>query len=273
MKMNFPIDYHDRKPLGKTGEKTSAIGLGTWAIRDYSIAEKVFIKAIEDGIDLIDTAEMYDSGNAELFVGKVIKKVGRDNIFVITKLLPSRFRTEDLAKKAAKNSLKRLELKYSDLILIHWPDYSVSIEKQVKNLEVLVDQGLTRYIGVSNFSKKELEEALWSLKRHEITVDQVRYSVLHKNIEKELLPYVLNVGITIEAYTPIEKGKVSNIPEVQKLSKKYNKPPIAVALNYIISRPMVVAIVKTERLDHLFDIEATLGWRLSEKDIDLLSSI
>ena len=271
--LTFLMDYRDRKPLGRTKETTSAIGLGTWAIRSYLNAEKVFIKAIEDGIDLIDTAEIYDSGNAEMFVGKIIRLVGRDNIFIVTKLLPSRFRSEELVEKAAKGSLERLGVRYSDLILIHWPDHSVSIETQVKNLEKLIEKGFTRYIGVSNFSKEELEEALWALKKHDIVVDQVKYSVINKDVEKDLLPFALNSGIAIQAYTPIERGRVRYVLEVQELAKKYDKSPIAIALNYLISRPMVIAIVKTEKLEHLNEIEEALGWRLKEEDLELLSKI
>ncbi len=271
--LTFPIDYRDRKPLGKTKETTSAIGLGTWAIRSYLNAEKAFLKAIEDGIDLIDTAEMYDTGNAEVFVGKVIKLVGRDNVFVVTKLLPSRFRSEETVEKAARSSLERLGIKYADLILIHWPDYSTPIKTQVRNLERLIEKGFTRYIGVSNFSKEELEEALWALKKYDIVADQVKYSVINKDVEKDLLPFALNVGVTIQAYTPIERGQVKHVAKIQELSKKYDRPPVAIALNYLISRPMVVAIVKTENLEHLKEIEEALGWRLKEEDLELLSRI
>jgi diketogulonate reductase-like aldo/keto reductase len=269
----FPIDYSDRKPVGNTGETTSAIGLGTWAIRDYSEAKRTFIRAIEEGIDLIDTAEIYDSGNAEVFVGEVAKEVGRDNLFIITKLPPSRFFSEEMALKAARASLRRLNMRYVDLILIHWPDYSVPIERLIRNLERLAEEGLTRYIGVSNFSKREVEEARWALKKYEIVADQVRYSVLYKEVEKDLLPYAIRSRITIQAYTPLERGRVKDVDLVRRIASKYEKSPVAVALNYLISKPMVVAIVKTERLDHLMEIREALGWRLSEEDIKTLAEL
>ncbi len=271
--MDFQIDYSDRKPLGKSKETTSAIGLGTWAIRNYRIAKEVFVEAVRDGIDLIDTAEIYDSGRAERFVGDVVKEVGRDNVFIVTKLPPSRFISEEEALRAAHASLQRLGVRYADLVLIHWPGTSISVEVQARNLEKIAEEGLTRYIGVSNFSKEEIERTLWALRKHEIVVDQVHYSVIYRDVEKALLPYAIKEGITIQAYTPIEKGRVVYIDPIEKLADKYGKPPVAIALNYLISRPRVVAIVKTENFDHLKEIEEALGWRMKKEDIDFLSRI
>jgi len=267
------IDRMDRKPLGKTGETTSAIGLGTWAIRDYLSALRVFVRAIEEGIDLIDTAEMYDAGRAEEFVGKVVREVGRDNVFITTKLLPSHALSPDRAVKAAKASLKRLGVREVDLVLLHWPDPSTPISLQVRSIEEVAREGLARYIGVSNFTMRELEEALWSLRSHEIVVNQVHYSLLERGVERDLLPYAQRVGITIQAYTPLERGRVLRVPLVRRLAEKYEKPPAAIALNYLISRPRVVAIVKTEKMDHLNEILQALGWRLNAEDLMELSRL
>ena len=269
----FPVDHSDFKPLGGTGEKLSAIGLGTWAIRDYDKAYDVFIEAFSSGINNIDTAEMYDDGEAERFVGRVVSAVGRDRVFITTKLLPHRFRDRDTAVKAARLSIKRLNINYVDLLLIHWPDPSTPIERQVKSLEAIVEEGLTRYIGVSNFTVKELERAVWALKKYEIVANQVHYSVLSKGIEQDLLPYAIKTGITIQAYTPLEKGRVTQVRAIRTLAEKYGKPPAAVALNYVISRPNVVAIVKTESREHLMEILSALGWRLREQDIEELEKI
>jgi len=108
----FPIDYADRKPLGKSGEKILAIGIGTWAIRDYSKAKEALIHAIELGLNMIDTAEMYDKGKAEELIGEVIRIVGRENVFITTKLLPEHFSNVDNALKAAQASLRRLGVEY-----------------------------------------------------------------------------------------------------------------------------------------------------------------
>ncbi len=266
----FPICYEDKKEIGKTGERVSAIGLGTWNIRDRSRAIDALVYAVENGIDNIDTAEMYGDGLAEEIVGEVVKRVGRDRVFVTTKLLPHRFRSRDLAEKAMRASLSRLGLSQVDLVLIHWPDSLVDIKSQIEALEYLAEKGYTRHIGVSNFEVSQLEEALVSTRKHEIVVDQVRYSVVYRQPEKRLIPYAVDHGITIQAYTPIERGSVSRLELLTRIGEKYGKTPVQVALNYVISRPRVIAIPKTEKKHRVEEFLGAMGWRLSPEDLELL---
>lgn len=263
----FPVDFNDKKPLGKSSEEVSAIGIGTWAIRNYCKAEEALIYAIELGLNMIDTAEMYDAGKAEELINKVIKKVGKENVFITTKLLPERFTNPDKAIKAAENSLRRLGLKTVDLILIHWPSKAIPIKRQISSLEAIANRGLTRYIGVSNFTTSELMEAVHYTRKYEIVVNQVKYSVLDRDIEHSLLPYAIKEGITIQAYTPLEKGYVARDERLIKIGKKYGKTAVQVALNFLISRPRVTAIPKTERKERVLEFKGSLGWRLSINDI------
>jgi diketogulonate reductase-like aldo/keto reductase len=267
------IDYSDRKEIGRTGEKVSAIGLGTWAIRDYERAYKVFMYALEHGIDNIDTAEMYGSGRAEEFVGRVVRDYGREQVFITTKMMPHHLVSREEVLRAGRRSLERLGVSYVDLFLIHWPNNTLSIEEQVRNFEVLVEEGVTRYIGVSNFTRYELERALEATRKTEIVVDQVHYSVLHREPEASLLPYAIEKHITIQAYTPLEKGSVADHPVLARIGMKYGKTPVQVALNYLIAHPRVIAIPKTEDLDHLKEILGSMDWRLNPEDLRLLSSI
>ncbi len=265
----FPIDFSDRKLLGRSGELVSAIGLGTWGIRDYRNAERALIHAIEVGLNLIDTAEMYGSGRAEELVGRVAKLVGGD-VFITTKLLPQHFTSRDSAIKAARMSLRRLGLESVDLILIHWPNPSVPISTQVKALEAIAAEGLCRYIGVSNFNLSELIEALSSTSKYDIVVDQVKYNVYHRVIERDLLPYAIREGIAIQAYTPLESGSVANDAKLASIGSKYGKTAVQVALNFLICRPYVVAIPKTEKVERVDEFRGALGWRLSESDVDYI---
>jgi diketogulonate reductase-like aldo/keto reductase len=269
----FPICYEDRKEIGATGEKVSAIGLGTWNIRSEERMFETLVYAVERGIDNFDTAEMYGDGSAEELVGRVVRHVGRDRVFITTKLLPHRFRSPELAEKAMKASLARLGLKTVDLVLIHWPDSIVSLEVQVRSLEHLAEKGYTRYIGVSNFDAYQLEEALRYTRKHEIVVDQVRYSVSYRYPENRLLPLSMEKRITIQAYTPIERGSLASSHVLARIAEKYGKTPIQIALNYLISRPRVIAIPKTERKERVDEFLGALGWRLSPEDIEYLESI
>ena len=268
--MRFPIDTNDRKPIGRSGETVSAIGLGTWAIRDYRMAEEVLAAAPSYGIDNIDTAEMYGSGAAEELVGRVIRRVGREAYFITTKMLPHHLRSRDEVLKAARASLRRLGLPYVDLFLIHWPEPTLPISTQVRNFEAVYEEGLARYIGVSNFSVREMRIAMESLKSAEIVANQVHYSILAKDVEHDLLREAIKEGVTIQAYTPLERGEVAEHPVVREVARKVGKTPIQVALNYLISRPRVVAIPKTERIEHLREIAGAMGWRLDEEDMKLL---
>lgn len=270
----FPLDYSDRKPIGKRGETVSAIGIGTWAIRDYSRAEEVLVKAVELGLDLIDTAEMYGWGRSEELVGRVVRRVGRDHIFITTKLLPDHFTDRSEAVRALRESLRRLGVSEVDLVLIHWPNRSISIADQIHVLEALADEGLARYIGVSNFDRGELEEAIYAARRYEIVVDQVKYSALDKWVEKSsLLGYAIKKNVLIQAYTPLEKGRVAENHRLREIGRKYGKTAVQVALNYLISRPQVIAIPKTENQEHLYEIKGSLGWRLKPEDIEIIEEM
>ncbi len=268
---SFPIDFTDRKPLGKTNESVPAIGIGTWGIRNYSNAERALKHALNVGLKLIDTAEIYDSGRAEELVGKVVKDYGEE-VFITTKLPPERFVSKDEAVKAARGCLRRLGLRTVDLILIHWPHGHLPISRQIKSLESLAEEGLCRYIGVSNFKTNELMTALESTSKYEIVVNQVKYSIYDRRIEVDLLPLCIREGITVQAYTPLEGGKVADDKTLTRIGSKYGKTAVQVALNFLISRPYVVAIPKTERVERVDEFKGVLGWRLSDRDIDFIES-
>lgn len=269
----FPVDYLDRKPLGSTGEFIPAIGIGTYGIRNEAKAIEALEHAVELGLNLIDTAEMYGSGRAEELVGKVAKHVGRSRIFIVTKLYPHRFKSQMESVRALRASLRRLDVSYVDLVLIHWPDETIPIEQQVKSLEALVDGGLTRYIGVSNFTVEQLKKALTSTAKHDIVVNQVKYSVIDRDAEKALLPFCIKNKVTLMAYTPLERGKVVYVKCLNDLALKYNKTPAQIALNFLIARPYVVAIPKTERRERVEEFKGALGWRLLNHDIKLLEQL
>ncbi len=266
----FPIDYSDRKPLGRTGESVSSIGMGTWGIRDEESAFKALVHAVALGLDLVDTAEMYGSGRAEELVGRVLREVGRESVFVTTKLYPHRFRDPERAVGAMEASLRRLGTSYADLVLIHWPDDLAPLRVQVRSLEAIADRGLARYVGVSNFDRRRLEEAVESTAKYEIVVNQVKYSVLDRSIEEDLLPACLRLGVAVMAYSPLERGAVLRSRPVREVASRCGRTPVQVALNFLVSRPMVVAIPKSERIEHVEEIRGALGWRLRPEELELL---
>lgn len=264
--MSEIFDLFDYKYIGS--DRVLAIGLGSHGISSYDKAFDAFIYAFTHGVNLVDTAEMYDGGRAEEFVGKLIKEVGRDSLFITTKMLPDRLDDRDKIVRAAEGSLRRLGINYVDLFLIHWPNERISIQQQVQNFEIIAEKGLTRYIGVSNFDLAQLRIALESTRKHQIVVNQVHYSVAGRlYVEKELLPYCIQNKVTIQAYTPLERGSIATNSVLMNIAKKYDKTPLQIALNYLISHKNVVAIPKSERVNHVKEILGALGWRLDLKDL------
>jgi diketogulonate reductase-like aldo/keto reductase len=277
----------ERKSLGKTGESVAAIGLGTWNMGgrespDYRDDERLIEAiryAVELGMNHIDTAEMYAAGHAEELVGEAVKQFSRDEVFIATKVWPSNLRYEDVIR-SCRRSLERLQLKYVDLYMVHWPNPRIPLQETMKAMEKLVKDGLVRYIGVSNFDVELLEEAMNALKREEIVANQVEYSLEAREVERELIPFCERNGITVTAYTPLGKGRIpaeaaSNKPRgkiLAEMAQRYGKTPVQIALNWVIWRPNVITIPKAARKEHLEENAGAAGWRLTEEDYKRLSA-
>ncbi|MHA1506430.1 MAG: aldo/keto reductase [Candidatus Asgardarchaeia archaeon] len=261
------------KELNKTGKKIPALGIGTWRMvggstPDYSQDDKAIEalrKAVSLGMWLIDTAEYYAAGHAEEIVGKAIEVFDRDEVFIVSKVWHTNLRYEDVIK-AAKRSLKRLKTDYIDLYLVHWPNPDIPLRETMKAMEKLVDDGMVLYIGVSNFDLSLMEEARSYLSHVDIVANQVKYSLLDRNVEKDVLPYCQKERITLMAYTPLEKGLLANDPFLSEIGKKYGKTAAQVALNWLISKDMVVAIPKAIKIEHIEENAGAMGWQLSEED-------
>ena len=265
----------DLKPLGNTNSKIPSIGLGTWKMGgsfrpdrskdpQWMDAIKYFCKQSIQlvGQALIDTAEMYGAGHAEELVGQAIKEFDREKIFIVTKVSASHLHKDEVIR-SAKKSLDRLQEDYIDLYLIHWPNPSIPLKETMKALETLVNDNLVRFIGVSNFGIKLLEEARSYLNRTDIVLNQVKYSLMDRLPEDRLLPYCQKEGITLMAYTPLELGQVMKNKFLIEIGKKIGKSPAQVALNWLICKERVTTVTKSEKKRHIDDILGTMGWRLS----------
>src|SRR5262245_30548696 len=169
------------KPLGNTGAVVPEIGLGVWKYRG---GVEPLRRGIELGAFFIDTAEMY---RTEDVVGQAVKGI-RDQVFIATKVSGSHLRHDDVLR-AADASLRELETDYIDLYQVHWPNSSVPIKETMQAMATLVDRKQAKYIGVSNFSTRELREAQAALRNYPIVSNQVLYNLNDREIERDLLPY------------------------------------------------------------------------------------
>ncbi|MFQ5762659.1 MAG: aldo/keto reductase, partial [Candidatus Bathyarchaeia archaeon] len=251
------------------------------------------------GVNLIDTAEMYGEGISESIVGEAIR-ARRNEATVATKVSPTHLRYSSVLK-AAERSLGRLGIREIDLYQIHWPNPLVPLKETMRAMEKLVSNGKIRYIGVSNFSAGLLMKAQEALAKEEIVSNQVKYNLLQRGVEKQLLPYAKREGMTILAYSPLAQGmltgKFSNpittgvrslnaiftnrgnfnrslriVDVVRKIGENHGRTTSQVALSWLMSDSTVVPIPGAKSVEQLKDNIAAADWRLTPEDRALIDA-
>lgn len=268
----------DKKYFKLMKEYVPTLGLGTWGIgggfwSPDTSRDKEWISALRRGIELgatlIDTAEMYGGGHSEEIVAQAIKDFDREELFIVTKLWPTHARRDDVFK-AARASTRRLGT-YIDLYLLHAPASDVPICETMRAMEDLIDEGVTRFIGLSNFGVEAIEEARSCLSKTDIVAIQNKFSLLDRRDEKTVILYAQREGMMYMAYTPLEKGRLARDPFLAEIGKRYGKTAAQVALNWLIVIEPVVPIPKAARIEHVEENVGAMGWRLSIEDWEAIS--
>jgi diketogulonate reductase-like aldo/keto reductase len=265
-----------RRKFGWTGLNVPVIGMGTWMIEGRSRdAERRAIEAMHLGLDLgmnhIDTAEMYGNGRVEELVAEAVDGQ-REKVFLVSKVLPSNASYEGTLK-ACERSLKRLKTDFIDLYLLHWPSSQHPIEEIMRAMERLVDEGMIKFIGVSNFDVEQLREAQKALVKHRIACNQVLYHLAYRGIERELLPYCTENGIAIVGYSPFGHGNFLSSHSrggkvLAEIAKRQNRTVRQVALNFLTRDSNLFTIPKAGNPDHIRDNSGAVGnWKLTDEDI------
>jgi diketogulonate reductase-like aldo/keto reductase len=270
------------RPLGRTDESIPVVGLGTWGIGGEmgpdSSRDEAGIQALRLGLDLemkfIDTAEMYGAGHSEEVVARALQ--GRhDRVFVASKVSPRHFAFDDVLA-AAKRSLKRLGLKQMDLYQLHWPSSRIPISETMRAMEKLVKDGLTRHIGVSNFSVEQMKEAQQSLSHEKIVSNQLEFSLVDRSVEAGIMQYCQKEGLTVIAYSPLGQGKIPrgrgpSFKVLDEIAGKLGKSRNQVALNWVLQHDSVVAIPKAADMDHVKENAEVTEWKLRSEDYQRLA--
>lgn len=256
------------KELGSTGVVIPEIGLGTW---QYEGGSAPLRAGIALGATLIDTAERYGTEDA---VGEAIAGL-RDKVFVATKVRHENLRYKDVLA-ACDNSLKRLRIDRIDLYQVHRPNPDVPIAETMRALDELVDAGKVRFLGVSNFSIDQFEAAQ-SLTQNRIVSNQVRYSLVDRTVERDMLPFCQKNNVTLIAYSPLARGmdKIrggARDATLASIADEEGRTEAQVALNWCTARANVVAIPRGSTVEHVEDICGASGWRLSAAAIARLDS-
>lgn len=261
------------KTFGKTGVELPVIGQGTWNMPERGAGVKAAQRAIRRGIELgmvhLDTAEMYGAGRVEQLLGEAIRGIPRERLFIVTKVLPSNASYRGTIA-AADRSLARLGCEYVDLYLLHWPG-SHPLEATMQALEALVEQGKTRFIGVSNFETGEMIEAASHLQKVPLACNQVLYHLCERGIEHALIPTAQREGIAVVAYTPFGRGSyLRSVPGRQaceSVAKKHGATLQQVALAFLTREPGLFAIPKAARVEHVEENAAAGELELDAADV------
>lgn len=286
------------KKVDKIDDKISAIGLGCWNFggdwdsTDDSKSSEIILSALDLGINFFDVAPVYGWGHSEEVLGKTLKEAGiRDKIIIASKggLLwnEKHETTNNLSKKSLlkeiDESLRRLQTDYIDIYQMHWPDHNVSLEETADALNEIKKAGKIRYVGLSNFSQKDVEEMM---NYTDVHCQQSLYNMLERNTssyhkipleyktEEEVLPIVRKHGQAFLPYSPLFQGLLAgkftsgkNFSEndirnanpklvgndyekyfeaanhLKELANEYGKPMNELALNWLRQKSEVTSII------------------------------
>jgi diketogulonate reductase-like aldo/keto reductase len=240
--------------FGRLDRQVPVIGQGTWYQPDDNRTRA--IDALRVGIDYgmthIDTAEMYLSGEAEIWVGEAIRGQ-RAKVFLVSKVLPQNASRRGTIE-ACEGSLQRLGTDYLDCYLLHWRG-SIPLEETILAFEKLVSDGKIRSWGVSNFDVQDIREAK-AIKDHYPICDQVLYHLRERAIEHSVLPFCEQHRVAVVAYSPFGHNDFPDLRSAQgevlkKIAKKHGATPRQVALRFLVRMPLTFTIVKAADPAHV----------------------
>jgi diketogulonate reductase-like aldo/keto reductase len=252
------------------------IGFGTWTIGGEGSPDHAqdarslaaLHSALELGYTLFDTAEYYAGGHAEELLGQAIRASGlaRESLFVTSKVSPSHLHQTDVLH-SCENSLRRLGMDYIDLYLIHWPTRYMKLAETFGALNQLVADGKVRFLGVSNFSLKLLEQAL-SFSETKLLTNQVSYSIPdHTCVENGVLAYCQAHDILLTAYSPVKRRFIRGNKTLQALAMARGITPQQIALAWLVNQPRVITIPVSFNPQHQAENLAAADILLTESEL------
>src|SRR6266516_2179452 len=291
------------RSLGEGGPDVSVVGLGTNNFGgriDYDQSLAVIEVALDAGITLFDTADIYGPGTSEEFIGRALEG-RRDGVLIATKFgKPMDERPEerrgsrDYIRWAVEGSLRRLRTDVIDVYQMHEPDEGTPIEETLAALEELVEEGKVRYLGSSNFSVEQIEEAgtrFFSAQNH--------YSLVEREVEDEILPVCERLGIGMLPFFPLASGLLTGkytrgveategrlagreIPEarwdrleaVQRFAAQRGVPLLAVAIGGLAAMPVVASVIAGATMPEQVDANVKAGeWEPGSADLEALRAL
>lgn len=299
------------RPLGNSDIQISPIIMGTWqagkdmwvGIDDRKI-ETACKAAFDAGITTFDTAETYGNGHSEKTLGKALKEI-RSKTIIATKVFSNHLAYKQVIR-ACERSLKNLGTDYIDLYQIHWPpgafgQKKIPVEETLSAMNDLKDQGKIRAIGVSNFNKSQVKEAL---SHAHIVSLQPPYSLFWRQIEKNTLPFCVEKNITILAYAPLAQGiltgkfgpnptfekgdhRIANrlfqpenytrvlaaLEKLTPIARKYEISLGQLAIAWVIAQTNTCAIVGARNSDQVTENAKAMAVTLTTEDLSTMDTI
>jgi diketogulonate reductase-like aldo/keto reductase len=248
------------------GARIPLVGLGTWDLRGATCARMVE-QALRIGYRHVDTAEMY-ANEAEVGAGLRASGVARDEVFIVTKVWPSHFAHRDLIR-SAKESLHRLALSQVDLLLLHWLNPEIPLAETIGALCETKQMGLTRHIGVSNFTVALLAEAT-RLSGEPLVCNQIE---MHPFLDQgKVLEACRAYGMAVVAYSPIARGNAPKNAVLARIGKRHGKTAAQVSLRFLLQQRIAV-IPRTSRIERLSENIALFDFSLSETEMAEIAAL
>jgi len=256
-----------------SGVVVPALGQGTWNMGEEAARMQDEVRALRMGLDLgmtlIDTAEMYGDGGAEIVVGEAIAG-RRDEVYLVTKVYPHNANFEG-AQAACERSLRRLKVDCVDLYLLHWPG-PFSLDETFDAFAALKQAGKIKDFGVSNFDLEGMRDAVDC---GAVATDQVLYNLMKRGIEFDLLPWCREQRLPLMAYSPLEstgreQAALLDNPGLRAVAAAHDVTPAQIALAWVLHQDGVIAIPKAVDPVHLRANRAAADIRLSAEDLAAL---
>jgi diketogulonate reductase-like aldo/keto reductase len=262
------------------GREVFPIGLGTWSMGDKADKFDQEVEALRVGLDhgvqVIDTAEMYGDGNAERLVAQAIKPYNREDLFLISKVLPSNASKKQIPI-SLDNSLKRLQTDYLDLYLLHWKG-NIPIEETIEALEKIRGQGKIKSWGVSNLDVDDLEKIMKLPDGIKCATNQVRYNLGDRGIEFDLVPMMNQLKMPLIAYAPVARGdsfgtNLTKQKALKEIAEKHHSDIFQILLAWCIRNGQTIAIPQSTNTTHVVNNVKAAEIQLTQQDLEQLDSI
>ncbi|MBP6178391.1 MAG: aldo/keto reductase [Anaerolineales bacterium] len=257
------------------------IGFGTWMIGGESTPNPAWDSksmtalrsALEVGYTHFDTAEYYAGGHSEELVGRAVRETNtkRENLFITTKVSPEHL-DYDAVFKSCENSLRRLNMDYIDLYLIHWPSAGMKLEETFRALNKLVRDGKVRHLGVSNFKLKLLKQSQEYCETPILT-NQIPYRLPDRSyVENGVIAYCQQNDILVTAYSPVKFRSMRVNKVLGEIAKTYSATPYQIALAWLVMQPRVITIPMSFDPQHIKENFDAAEIRLTADEIQQLGN-